>query len=323
MARIRNPLALLCGLAFTLAACGEVPPPTGPTAGSAYAKVPAGGGVAMLAAMNDGLASRGRPVRVGKAELLIANSGGLAQGQEIFANDRTHVLPYRWVPGDARRGALGSALTYIVDQSDGVATAVGGTLSNAQTEAAIDRAMHTWDVGTQCSALPLVKVSDDGSDFDLTDALLGFGGFDGPRADIVNAGWMPAAFFDVVAPSGSSFILGVTFTFYFVEQDGVTPTDINRDRRIDTAFKETYYNNSLPWKIDTGSGIDVESVALHENGHGLELAHIGKIFATLANGELHFAPRAVMNAAYSGVQQVPTGLDLAGHCANFGKWPNQ
>ena len=45
------------------------------------------------------------------------------------------------------------------------------------------------------------------------------------------------------------------------------------------------------------STYDIETVALHEAGHGLSQGHFGKAFRTVKNGKLHFSPRAVMNAA--------------------------
>ncbi|MBC8647056.1 MAG: hypothetical protein H7X85_07825 [Thermoanaerobaculia bacterium] len=56
-------------------------------------------------------------------------------------SNRIHQQEFRWVANDPRRLADGTNITYLVDQSDGD-TASG--LSNAQTEAAIDRAMDTW-----------------------------------------------------------------------------------------------------------------------------------------------------------------------------------
>jgi hypothetical protein len=63
-------------------------------------------------------------------------------------------------------------------------------------------------------------------------------------------------------------------------------------------------------------------VALHESGHGLSQGHFGKAFGTDANGKIHFSPLAVMNAAYSGVQQDLKGSDNAGHCSVWASWPN-
>jgi len=51
------------------------------------------------------------------------------------------------------------------------------------------------------------------------------------------------------------------------------------------------------------------------------MGHFGKIFRTESNGVIHFAPRAVMNAAYGGVLQTPQGTDNASFCSNFARWP--
>ncbi|MEK7829947.1 MAG: hypothetical protein AAB401_02620, partial [Acidobacteriota bacterium] len=98
------------------------------------------------------------------------------------------------------------------------------------------------------------------------------------------------------------------------------PTDIDNNGKLDTAFREILYNNAFTWRIN--SNIDVETVALHEAGHGLSQAHFGTAFRTNSNGVLHFAPRAVMNAAYSGVQQHLAGTDNSGHCSIWAHWPN-
>jgi len=305
-------------LAIGLAACENDPVPTTPSAPSfATAKVATNEISPLLVEINRRLEAKGSKVRVDHAEWLTDPSSN-AVGQIVFANDRDKQLGFRWIPGDPRRGAVGDALTYVVDQSDG---ATSNGLTNAQTEAAIDRALQTWDSGTQCSNLPVVKLTDDGSDFDLVDLLFGFpgAGFDNFLADIVEAGWLPAGFFDLLTPGGGQFILAVTFTFNFTGDP-----DINRDGFIDTALKEVYYNDAFPWGIDTenGNDVDVQSVALHENGHSFDLGHFGKIFGTFGNGKIHFAPLAVMNAAYSGQQQEFSGSDLAGHCSLFASWPN-
>jgi hypothetical protein len=75
-----------------------------------------------------------------------------------------------------------------------------------------------------------------------------------------------------------------------------------------------YYNDAFPCNV--GSTYDIETVALHENGHALSQAHFGKAFRTSRNGKLHFSPREVMNAAYSCVQQRIGRTDNAGHYSN-------
>jgi hypothetical protein len=65
----------------------------------------------------------------------------------------------------------------------------------------------------------------------------------------------------------------------------------------------------------------VESVVLHQTGHGLSQAHFGTLSQTDKNGRFHFSPRAVMNAGYTGVQQRIGRTDNAGHCSLWADWP--
>lgn len=273
----------------------------------------------IFVSMNRRLAAMGLNVRVGMAEWVTAAHTNQV-GQTIFVNDRVKQLDHHWVPGDPRRGGR-TNITYLVDQSDGAAT---GGLSNAQTEAAIDRAMATWQA-VECSTIPIVKVEDSGADPDIVDAFI-------PKfrrknlgttlADITHAGWLPRDFFDALAPGGGDFILGVTATAFFVDEND-NFTDINGDGKFDVAFREIYYNNNFTWGIDAGAFpvFDVETVALHEAGHGFSQDHFGMIFRTDANGELHFAPFAVMNAAISRQAQSFEGTDIGGHCSIWTSWP--
>lgn len=326
MTRVSTHLAL-AAVALLLAACNEDTSPTGvataPSLASAK-KAVVGSAVELLDRTNVILAARGSNYRVDHVEWVTRDDAQEA-GQIVFASDRGNKqLDFQFVPNDPRRGEE-TEISYLVDQSDG-ATSTGTPLTNAATEAAIDREMHTWESTTTCSNFPIVKVTDSGADPDLIDGIV----FEDasqvgtPFADITHAGWYPAAFFDALAPQGSTFILGATFTFYFTDAND-DPTDINNDHKGDAAFRETYYNDAFEWGIDTdnSSAIDVETVALHESGHGLSQGHFGKIFGTFANLRLHFAPLAVMNAAISYQQHTLTGSDMAGHCSIWGSWPNQ
>ena len=223
------------------------------------------------------------------------------------ASTRLHRRPFRWVPGDPRRAADGSNLTYLVDQ----AGLPGSGLDAAGVEAAIARAMKSWSTIPCVSAkVGVVKRADAGADPDIFDGLMGYGGFGDYRlADIVHAGWMPPDFFDAVSGPGSGqTVLAFSVTFIYIGADG-SPTDVNRDGYLDTAANEIYYNEGFAWLLGAGTGMDLESVALHELGHSLGIGHIG-------------APlEAVMNPVYAGEHRSLDSLDQAALCSVWGTWP--
>ena len=265
----------------------------------------------VLPQINEQLAALGLNVRAEAIEYLTIGRG--RPSNRIFAQ------PFRWVPNDARRLADGTNITYLVDQSDG-ATASG--LTNAQTEPAIDRSFDTWQEETCLADVDILKRADSGADPDIFDSFFGFGGFGNPfLADITEAGWLPRAFFEAVGgPGGGRGILAFSVTFIFIDGDG-NPTDLDGDNRLDTALNEVYYNNTFgdpgddragnPWGIDVAlPGIDVETVALHENGHSLGIGHFGP------------PPSAVMNPIYAGINQDPDSADHAGMCGVWAPWPN-
>ena len=68
--------------------------------------------------------------------------------------------------------------------------------------------------------------------------------------------------------------------------------------------------------------MDIETVALHEAGHGLSQGHFGKAFRTNANQKVHFVPRVVMNASYTGIQTSFEKADNGGQSSNWGESPN-
>jgi hypothetical protein len=185
----------------------------------------------------------------------------------------------------------------------------------------IRAAMATWQNVT-CSTIPLTDRGNTGVDVGLVQELFGFGGTGGIAADIQHAGFLPSGFFLLL---GSSNILGVTFTFIWVDGAG-NPTDIDNNGVGDAAFREIYYNDGFTWEIDPndvpGDGrFDIQTVALHEAGHGLSQGHFGDLFAD-GRGRLHHAPLAVMNAGYRFGQQQLAGTDTGGHCSNWAAWPN-
>jgi hypothetical protein len=265
--------------------------------------------IQMMDRMNTNLEASGANYRIYQVEYLTsADSGEI--GQTVFFRDRgDKQLGAHWVPGDPRRDGH-TNITYIVDQTEG---AIDG-LTVAQTTAAIDRAMSTWN-NVQCSTIPITKLSDDPDrDLGLVEPFVfGQPGDVESLADITHAGWIPAG----LVPN---FVIAATFVSVFVDPATGQPTDINNDGKPDVAFREILYNDFHTWRIN--GDVDVETVALHESGHGLSQDHFGKAFITGPNGKIHFDPLAVMNAAYSGVQQSIKSTDNAGHCSIWSSWPN-
>jgi len=234
-------------------------------------------------------------------------------GHVIYAKDNTHQLSTKWVPYDWRRAADGKNITYVVDPIFKIAN------GSVDSEPAVDASFETFSDET-CSKLPIVKRLPVPGVF--PSAILGLPGMVGDPfvADIVELGYLPGWIFDAVLdePGAQDYVLGVTFTFIFINPDG-SPTDINGDGKLDTALKEIWYNDNFTWTT-TGERFDIETVTLHENGHALEMGHFGMLHRT-PNGKIHFSPLAVMNAIYSGVQRKLRGNDIASYCALFAAWP--
>ena len=261
----------------------------------------------LMGALNAQLVASNSTFQIDRADYITPDDSNEA-GQTVFFNDRSKQLGEHFVPGDPRRGSR-TNITYLVDQVDNT---TDNNLTAAQSTAAIDRAMTTWNNAT-CSTIPITKLPDlPGVDLGLVETLLGQGGGPFFLADITHAGWLKPG---VLPPN----VIGITFTFIFIDPATGAPSDIDNNNKLDVAFREIYYNDVFTWNIN--ANIDIETVALHESGHGLSQGHFGKAFLS-GNNKLHFAPRAVMNAAYSGVQQSLTGTDNGGHCSIWGSWPN-
>jgi hypothetical protein len=311
---------LLGSLALSACQDSVSPPVSTESQGPAFVEAPTGDAhtLGKMEAINKQLKKKKLSIAVEAIEFFTIGAGR--------PSNRIHQQPFRWVPNDERRLAQGIDITYLVDQSDG-ATASG--LTNAQTEPALDRGLLTWQNSDPFKKVDIIKRADGGADPDIFDSFFNaapggpFGTFGNPfLADIVEAGWLPRAFFEAVGgPGGGRGILAFSVTFIFTDDVTGAPTDINGDNYLDTALNEVYYNNTFgqvgtdradrPWGINiAGLGIDVETVGLHENGHSLELGHFGP------------PPDAVMNPVYAGIRQLPLSSDLAGMNAVWSSWPN-
>jgi hypothetical protein len=289
-----------------------------------------------LARIDAQLAAKGANFRFAQAEVIYAAKGYEAQSATvIIANDRFHQLASQWVEGDPRRDDR-VGITYAVDPQ--LQIPIGATLfpliengagfrqaTQGELDGYMEEAMQAWR-DRRCSDAPITRVAvGTGTDPDFLDDL--FLGRPTPSAnyvqpaDLVQAGWQPPAFFDAVATDGSDFILGVTFTFIFTDDDD-NPTDIDGNGRADVALKEIYYNPSFAWTNRGAPGaIDFFSVIAHETGHGLGLAHFGKVFVTKKDGadglqiaDVKYAPLALMNAVYVTGRGEIRGTDNGSFC---------
>lgn len=265
-----------------------------------------------MEALNAELGNQGMEYQLSAIEYYSSDGAG----NTVFFNNRGNKqLSGDFVPGDPRRSGLND-IAYARDGTEG-ATASG--LTQAQTDAAILSAMNTWDNVSCSNGLELTNLGSTPFDLGYVEALV-TGGAQGAFlfTDVMHSGFNTTVT-DAVFGPGSS-VLGVTFTFNWLDDSTGNLSDIDNNGKDDVAFRDIYYNDSFSWAI--GSTFDVETVVLHETGHGLSQGHFGKLFRTESNGKFHFAPRALMNAGYTGVQTSIGKTDEAGHCSNWGQWPN-
>ena len=144
-------------------------------------------------------------MRIEVAEILLAPDAPATMGTTVYANNRTHHLPYFWVPGDERRLADGNKLTYMVDGRSLGAYTRASFPATEDLGDYFDSTFTPW-TALRCGNLNLEKREYTGSDPTIVDDGVG----EWWLADIVVGGWMPL-------PSG---VLGVTYTYTFVDENG-------------------------------------------------------------------------------------------------------
>ncbi len=145
---------------------------------------------------------------------------------------------------------------------------------------------------------------------------------DQPLADVAVIGFLPASIFNAIF--GSPNVLGVAFSFVFIDPDTGEPIKTTRGKD-DKAFTEVWFNDGFTWSNGVAPGkIDLESVILHEFGHTLNLGHFGILQAFTTNGttEYVYQPVNTMNALYIGEPRDFLGQnDKGNYCEAWGSWP--
>ena len=282
-------------------------------AGSANAQTPEDTIAAVkayAAEVNAALEAQSMDFRLSQADILFGADTGQESITVIFEDRGNKQLSTQFAEGDTRRAWSGTDPDTIDWTLDGVDLTAD---TGAQEQVgAIASAMGTWD-SQKCSDLGLSgQIA--GFDQGYVQAIVGSGGGFFVTGDIMFSGFLSQSGF--MGPN----TLGVHFGFNFIDLATGEPSDINGDGYADKAFGDIYFNDDFPWSVD-GSAVDIETVALHEAGHGLSQDHFGKGFVT-KKGKLQFSPRAVMNATYFGIERDLKGTDKGGHCSLWGAWPN-
>lgn len=312
MSRTRLNKLVLVAAALALGACEQTAMTPEVDLSPLYARGPSGQAevVSFLTQQvddfNAAMAARGSTIRLDYPWLFTV--GG---GTDPYARLRTGS---RWTTLEP---------TYLLDVSDYTTD-----VPESEVEAALVAAYDTWNAVPN-SALEAVRVADSGTNMDVLDGtIVGdvcvdvfdytsssldlVNGLILPEADIVVGGWVSPEYFEICL--GSANIIGVTWTFSDVDGDG--------DQYRDRLYVEQFYNPRFSWVtsgseyLNSQSGVDIETVAAHENGHAHGLGHFGgpvksQPFKLQPNGTV-FNPEAIMNPAYLyGEKRFPYATDVA------------
>jgi hypothetical protein len=331
-------------IAVALIGCADAVP-TSPSATSAIRPLAGGRSLAatttvgeeaaiespFIGELNARLSAAGANVRIEKAELMLHHSSFEAhtkKGTILIADDREKGIGSEWVRRDFRRGGA-KGVRYAFGSNYDFPPFVWNEDRTAQVPAQrndvakhIQKSMDAWR-DLRCSNDPIQPAPiRPGTDPSLVDDLvrgLFPQNYEQP-ADIVHAGWQPYQFFQAIGGPDGAFILGVTFTFVYVDAQG-NRTDVDGNGQDDLSLAEVYYNDLYLWGSDGADDVlDFRTIITHESGHALGLGHWGRIWVSeedaadgVTRDEIRVFPRAIMNAVYLGATRIQV-IDRLNFC---------
>lgn len=199
--------------------------------------------------------------------------------------------------GDAG-GWKKNPITMVLDRSDFTTDLGADAASLDSVDAALQSAFDTWADVSTTDKLSFERQPDLGGNYDVFDGLSGSldQGADWRYANIVIGGWLSKSYFDSLAPGGGEGILAVAWTAKL--RGGSSPKP--------EWTSDIFFNDFFTWSTDPGAGeIDIETVAVHEIGHGIGFDHENDVLS-------------VMNSFYDGIQRDLFPDDEAAVAALYG-----
>jgi hypothetical protein len=263
----------------------------------------------------------GSNYKVAEVHVCMLNSASPSTTVTTVDQQFQSTLTSRWVTNDNRRNWNGDNDLNDIDWLSFTPFAIANGTFNTTP---IYQAMYNkWETGGTCKTLNIDQTPYT-SAMGNPSLILGIGGppADEPLADVAVIGFLPASIFNSIF--GSPNVLGVAFSFVFINPDTGEPIKTTRGKE-DKAFTEVWFNDGFTWSLGAAPGkIDLESVILHEFGHTLNLGHFGILQAFTTNGSTRYVyqPVNTMNALYIGEPRNFLGQnDKGNYCEAWGSWP--